>query len=51
MAVHSYPERAVASPPGHHITTGLRVAHELPGGKFEKYCPCGTAGQIAERVN
>jgi hypothetical protein len=50
VAEHSYPERAVASPPGHHITIGLRVPHQLPGGKFEKYCPCGTAGQIAERV-
>ena len=25
--------------------------YQLPFGKFEKYSPCGTAAQIAERVN
>jgi len=31
VAEHDYPERTGASPPG-HITVGLRVPHELPGG-------------------
>ena len=32
MAEHIYPERTGASPSGQHITVGLRVPHELPGG-------------------
>jgi hypothetical protein len=29
MAEHRYPERTAASPPGHHVTVGLRVPEEL----------------------
>src|SRR5262249_13907849 len=35
VAEHRYPERTGASPPGDHITVGLRVPHELPGGRAE----------------
>jgi alkanesulfonate monooxygenase SsuD/methylene tetrahydromethanopterin reductase-like flavin-dependent oxidoreductase (luciferase family) len=32
VAEQKYPERTVAPPPGHPITVGLRVPHELPAG-------------------